>query len=164
MKVKQKKQRFPIHYAAPVISIFIAQFFDILSMGFVVSMRTFLSSAFVFYWSLFKPQLIFIPVIFIISIFKDTLTQSPFGYEALFCLLTYYFALTQRRFLLAKGFSFLWASFSFFLLFLNILEATFSYILISKSPNLSSLFVGTLLTALLYPLISYFASKAQKIT
>lgn len=66
----------------------------------------------VYYWTIFKPELMPAPAVFGIGIFQDILSGMPLGVNALVLLLVFAVVLGQRRFFLGKTFFVMWWGFA----------------------------------------------------
>ena len=65
----------------------------------------------VYYWAVFRPELLPAYAVFIIGILEDIFTGLPIGINALIFLLVYGSILSQRRFFAGKSFNILWLGF-----------------------------------------------------
>jgi rod shape-determining protein MreD len=63
----------------------------------------------VFYWSVYRPDLLPAVAVFLIGIVQDVLTGSPLGVSSLVYLFVFGATLSQRRALLGKPFVLAWA-------------------------------------------------------
>ena len=65
----------------------------------------------VFYWTLYRPDLMPVWAVFVLGLVQDALLGLPIGVSA--CMLTaaHAFVATQRRFLIRKSFGVVWMSF-----------------------------------------------------
>jgi len=66
----------------------------------------------VYYWVVFRPDLMPRVLVFMVGLFQDALIGAPFGLTALIFLLAHAFVLSQRRFLVGKPFWIFWAGFA----------------------------------------------------
>ncbi|MBE6449660.1 MAG: hypothetical protein E7013_03075 [Alphaproteobacteria bacterium] len=107
-----------------------------------------------FFWTVFRPDLISAPAVFLLGLSADLLTISPLGYYTFLFLIFYWAVLLERRFLIKRPFIFLWGAFSAFVCPLVLCQWMLASLLNLKL--LSLLFFmgqGALLMAS-YPLIS----------
>ena len=65
----------------------------------------------VYYWTIFRPDLMPALAVFAIGLFQDILSGVPLGVNALVLLLVYALVLGQRRFFLGKSFFVMWWGF-----------------------------------------------------
>lgn len=75
-----------------------------------------------FYWIIFRPDLLPPVVVFLLGVCSDLFYQNPLGLHAFSFLLFYLVVKSQRRFLTSRSFSFLWSAFVVFLIPLFIVE------------------------------------------
>ena len=66
----------------------------------------------IYYWAVFRPDLMPPIVIFAIGLFQDALIGAPFGLSAMVYLLAHGFVRSQRRFLVGKPFWIFWGGFA----------------------------------------------------
>jgi rod shape-determining protein MreD len=66
----------------------------------------------VYYWVVFRPDLMPRLLVFGIGLFQDALIGAPFGLTAIIYLLTHAFVLSQRRFMVGKPFWIFWSGFA----------------------------------------------------
>jgi rod shape-determining protein MreD len=66
----------------------------------------------VYYWVVFRPDLMPRILVFAIGLFQDALIGAPFGLSAMIYLLTHAFVLSQRQFLVGKPFWIFWSGFA----------------------------------------------------
>jgi rod shape-determining protein MreD len=65
----------------------------------------------IFFWTLFRPASVPPPAVFLIGLLADLLGEMPIGTSVLTLLLTQYLVVRSRRYLLQKGFLFVWLLF-----------------------------------------------------
>lgn len=65
----------------------------------------------VFYWTIYRPDLMPAPAVFIIGLLQDLMTDAPLGLTALILVGTYGIVLNQRRIFLGKPFAVTWWGF-----------------------------------------------------
>jgi rod shape-determining protein MreD len=66
----------------------------------------------IYYWVVFRPDLMPRILVFVIGLFQDALIGAPFGLSAMVYLLVHAFVLNQRRFLVGKPFWVFWSGFA----------------------------------------------------
>ncbi len=66
----------------------------------------------VYYWTIFRPDLMPAPAVFAIGLLQDILSGTALGVNALILLLVYTVVLGQRRFFLGKSFLVMWWGFA----------------------------------------------------
>ncbi|HYZ62171.1 MAG TPA: rod shape-determining protein MreD [Acetobacteraceae bacterium] len=65
----------------------------------------------VFFWSVFRPDSMPPPAVFLLGLLADLLSLAPPGISVLVLLITYGLAVRARRFLAAQGFLVVWLAF-----------------------------------------------------
>ncbi|MEE3625624.1 rod shape-determining protein MreD [Nitrospirillum sp. BR 11752] len=66
----------------------------------------------IYYWAIYRPDLLKPYMAFGIGVLQDLLGGSPLGMSALVYVLSYWLVLTQRRYFLGNSFWFLWLGFA----------------------------------------------------
>ncbi|MDE1148441.1 MAG: rod shape-determining protein MreD [Azospirillaceae bacterium] len=66
----------------------------------------------IYYWAIYRPDLLRPLLVFGIGVLQDLLGGSPLGMSALVFILAYWLVLTQRRYFLGNSFLFLWFGFA----------------------------------------------------
>ncbi|MEQ8370706.1 MAG: rod shape-determining protein MreD [Alphaproteobacteria bacterium] len=66
----------------------------------------------VFYWAVYRPELIPFGVLFLTGIVQDSLSGAAMGVSSIVLMLVKYLVVSQRRYLVGKAFSQLWAGFA----------------------------------------------------
>jgi rod shape-determining protein MreD len=65
----------------------------------------------IFFWTLYRPASVPPPLVFLIGFLADLLGEMPLGCSVLILLLTQFLVVRGRRYLLQKGFLFVWLLF-----------------------------------------------------
>lgn len=81
-----------------------------------LTVAPFLSLMAVYYWTLYRPDLMLPVLIFLIGLVQDLIGGAYLGLTPLLLLGTYSFALSQRRLFLGKPFALIWGGFLLVLL------------------------------------------------
>jgi len=117
----------------------------------------------VYHWTVFRPELLPSPAVFVIGLFLDLLSGGPVGINAVVLLLVYGVVLSQRRFLFGKSFAVVWIGFG--VVGLSATLVTFIvvslYHLMPVSPQ--GFLFQYLLTLGLFPLVSWMLLKWQRL-
>lgn len=66
----------------------------------------------VFYWSLYRPDLMPAPAVFVIGLMLDTLSGAPVGISAVAFLFVHGIVTAQRRFFYGKPYAIVWLGFA----------------------------------------------------
>jgi rod shape-determining protein MreD len=95
----------------PGLVTFVAVLLTVLPLGipFAAVVTPFLSLMAVYYWSIYRPDLLPPAAVFVLGVLQDILTGGPVGLLALVLLLVQALAVSQRRILLGQAFSVEWA-------------------------------------------------------
>ena len=113
----------------------------------------------VYFWSLYRPDLLTIPTTFAIGLIYDALTGLPLGVTPIMLLLVRNLLVTQQRFFLARSFPVIWACFVLLapvaLLSRWLLVSLWWGLLFPVAPVV----VELLLTLALYPLASWLLGR-----
>ncbi|GEM_PF-2067298 len=75
-----------------------------------------------FYWTVFKPDLVSPLTVFLLGLCADLLTISPLGYHTFLFLLFYWVVLMERRAFMKRSFLFLWLVFGAFTIALSLFQ------------------------------------------
>ncbi|MBF0354307.1 MAG: rod shape-determining protein MreD [Alphaproteobacteria bacterium] len=116
----------------------------------------------VFYWGVYRPDLLSGFSAFGIGVVQDLLAGLPLGVSALVLLLIHGFALARRRFFLSHAFPIVWGGFSlasagaFFLTWLLI------FFLAGRAPDPHPALIQFLLTVLIFPLLARLMGLAHQ--
>lgn len=116
----------------------------------------------VYFWSIYRPDLLGYGSGFAIGILEDLLTGAPLGVGALTLLLTQWIVFNQQKFFHAKPFAVTW--FAFVLVALGAAFIKWCCIgLIAENgfTPLSDLLAAYVFTVAVYPVIAWLFAKAQ---
>lgn len=109
----------------------------------------------VFYWAVYRPYLLRAVGVFVAGVVFDLVTGLPPGVSALILLAVQGIASAQQKFLLAQSYVVVWACFSLLAFLAGLgqwaILSLLSFTVFTIKPTL----VTALLTALLYPLVTF---------
>jgi rod shape-determining protein MreD len=116
----------------------------------------------VYYWAIFRPDLLPAPAVFAIGLFQDILGGLPLGVTALVLLVVFEIVSSQRRFFLGKSFLVMWWGFM-----LIAAGATAAMWLLLSTLFATPLAPGPavvqfLLTLALFPCLTWLFIRAQR--
>ncbi len=116
----------------------------------------------VYYWTLHRPDLLPFAAVFLIGLLADLLEGAPLGVSPLILLLAYGLVLSQREYLLMRGFTVIWVGF----LVVASAAATLQWGVVSLFYGIlvdvrAFLFQGVL-TVAVYPVVSYLLTRVQR--
>ncbi len=116
----------------------------------------------VFYWAVYRPDLLPAVAVFAIGFVADVLGGTPIGVSSLVYLFVYGAALSQRRALLGKPFVLAWMA----LLVIGLGAATIAWllnsILLSALVPLRPLFFQTIATVVLFPCFAWVLVRVHR--
>ena len=116
----------------------------------------------VYFWSIYRPDLLGYGSGFAIGVLEDLLTGAPLGVGALTLLLTQWIVFNQQKFFHAKPFAVTW--FTFVLVAFGAAFLKWICIGLVEESGLTpfgDLFAAYLITVAVYPVIAWLFSKAQ---
>jgi rod shape-determining protein MreD len=132
-------------------------------IGHLAGVRPLLVLSVVYYWSIYRPELIPIPLVFAIGLVSDLLSGGPLGLSALLLVALHGFCVSQRRVLISRTFGVSWAGFIFvaigIALFYWIVASLYFVRLIDPRP----LLVQFALTIALYPVVNWLCNRTEQI-
>ncbi len=111
----------------------------------------------IYYWSIYRPRLFPVWLIFIAGVFLDFIMGLPFGLNALTLVLAQWFVTDQRRFLMGQSFIVIWLGF----VILSAIVSTLQWIIfglvngawVSLEPQMWSLLIGSAVFPFIYWLL-----------
>lgn len=116
----------------------------------------------VYYWAIFRPDLLPASLVFVAGIFQGILSGLPLGVEAVVLLSAYGIVSSQRRFFLGKSFIIMWWGF-----LLVALGALFAEWVMISALNLALIdprpvLVEFVMTLALFPFVTWILVRAQR--
>lgn len=116
----------------------------------------------VYYWSIYRPELLGYGAVFLFGLLEDLLTGTPIGSTALIFLLCQWVTLRQATFFHGKPFAITWFAFVFIAAGATVLRwVTVGIIAPSGFTPLGPVFAAYLITIAIYPLVGWLLAKAQ---
>lgn len=115
-----------------------------------------------YYWVMFRPDLMPRAVVFALGIVHDALSGAPFGLMALVFLLVHGFVLTQRRFIVGKPFWIFWAGFAIVAPVAVLLAWLLASALRGTLLPGDATVVALALTVVCFPLVSWLLVRSQR--
>jgi rod shape-determining protein MreD len=116
----------------------------------------------VFYWGVYRPDLLNGLSAFAIGVVYDLLSGLPLGVSALIMLLVHGFAQTRRRSFLSHGFLVVWTGFTLASAGATLIAWLLVSILAGSATDANSAFIQFLLSALLFPLAARLMGLAHQ--
>ena len=115
----------------------------------------------VFYWSLYRPDLLVPSVAFLCGLINDIVMGAPIGISSLVFLAIQGATAAQRRFFNGKSFLVVWAGFATLAAGAIVLQLMLSSAIFGRTPLVRALLTEYLITVFCYPLPSWLFSKLQ---
>jgi rod shape-determining protein MreD len=116
----------------------------------------------VYYWTMYRAELMPAPAVFGIGVFQDLLSGGPFGVNAFVLLLTHGAAMTQRRVLMRRPFSLGWLGFvAIALMGFALTWLTMTLLTLALFDPRAAL-VQYVLTVLLYPPVAWVFAAVHR--
>jgi len=115
----------------------------------------------IYYWSLYRPDLMMPWVAFLIGLINDIALGGPIGISSLVFLGIQGMTSSQRRFFNGKSFLMVWSGFALLAAGGVLIQLTLSSILFGRTPIAHALLVEYVLTVFCYPLPSWLFSQLQ---
>lgn len=128
----------------------------------VAPVMPFLALAAVFYWSVFRPDLLPPWAIFLLGLFQDLITGIPVGAGVLSLLIVYLTVTAQRRFFSSASFFMLWISFILIAALATLLLWLASCFLLGQFIDPAPVLLQYLTTIAVYPCLAWLLGQAQQ--
>lgn len=114
-----------------------------------------------YYWSIYRPDLIGMTSAFLLGVLQDMLTGVPLGVNALLFVLIQAVVSGQRRFFLAKPFFVAWWGFAMVIAVALPIKYLLVAMLYGDFTPLSNLVFHMLLTAAMFPPVGWVCARTQ---
>ncbi len=128
-------------------------------VAFLDNLFPFLSLLAVYYWCIYKPQLMPVSMVFILGLLQDLLSGGPLGMMALALILVRTLVMGQGRQLPERGFLFNWLVFFIFALLFGLTTWTIASIYLKETQNLWNVLGQSMLTIAIFPVIFWLLSR-----
>lgn len=116
----------------------------------------------IYYWTVFRPDLMPTLGLFVLGIVNDALAGAPLGVSAFVYLLVQLVILTQRRYLIGQPFWLLWGAFALLMPSAQLLHwGALSLLREAPLAPLATL-SGSVLTVLAFPLLVWLLVRVQR--
>jgi rod shape-determining protein MreD len=115
----------------------------------------FLTLAVVYFWSVYRPDLMTYPAVFAVGLIYDVLSGQPLGGTALALLLGRGVLIARQRFFYAKSFSVIWALFLLWAPAVELVRYVAAAAMVGVLVDPRPLVVQGALTVALYPALSW---------
>ena len=148
----------------PALAALVAVVLAVMPVGIprFAEVTPFLALIVVFYWSVYRPDLLPVWAVFLLGLCQDLLTGAPTGLAALVLVLVHGLAVSQRRVLLGQTFAVEWAGFllaaSGAAVLAWLLSSLWHTALVAPMPFA----IQALVTVALYPLGAWLLAQAAR--
>jgi len=122
----------------------------------------FLSLMAVYYWGIYRPDLLPAVVVFMGGLVQDVVTGGPIGLMALVLILVHAVGVSQRRFFLGKSFPVEWWGFGLVTLGAGVVAWIVASLYFVALLDPKSIAVQALLTIAVYPLVTRLFTQASR--
>jgi rod shape-determining protein MreD len=116
----------------------------------------------VYYWTIYRPDLLNTFYILLLGALQDMLTGAPIGITSFVLLLTYLVVVSQRRFFHGKSFGVVWWGFMLVAFGGTVVTWIIHVLLAGQFIDPLGASFGLLLTIMLYPPLAALLSQAHK--
>lgn len=148
----------------PMVTTLVLAVFSVLPLRFpdYAAVAPLLALAGVFYWTIYRPDLLPPIAVFLCGITLDLLSGAPLGVAALVFLLTRVVVLPQRHFFVDRLFPFVWGGFTLLaaaaIAFLWLLGSFFAGVLL----DMRAATLQWVLTVASFPAVAYLLMRVQR--
>lgn len=116
----------------------------------------------VFYWGLYRPDLMPPMIVFLVGLFQDLISGGPLGLWALVYLAVYGVVVSQRLFFIGKAFLAIWFGFGVTILIGGMIAWVVSSLYFGALLSPVSVLVQALLSFILYPVAARIFAFVQQ--
>ncbi len=117
----------------------------------------------VFYWVVHRPDLMSLPVVFVIGLFADLVSGTPLGVNPLILILVHVTIMSQHRVFRGKPFPIVWLGFAVVAGPAKLTQALLVPIVVGAWPDPVLLLVQIVLTIALYPVLAAWFARLQRL-
>ena len=116
----------------------------------------------IYYWALYRPDLMPIGAVFLVGILEDVLTGAPLGLNAFLFLLVHSLIRSRSRMIAGKGFAVVWIVFMLVLLGAGIVSWLVASLLYDAPIRMAPAVTQLMLTLVLYPCLAWLLIRVQR--
>lgn len=118
----------------------------------------------VYYWAIYRPDLLPAPVVFALGLAQDLLGGAPIGVHAFTLLVAYGLVVSQRRFFHAKSFGVVWWGFMLVAAGVLTMEWLIMSMLVGGGPiDPRPVLFALMLTVVIYPAVAILFIAAHRV-
>jgi rod shape-determining protein MreD len=161
---KNKEKSFGFKSTLPFLTILFLIIMMVLpyNIPLIDDIMPFLTLIGVYYWSVFKPELVPVSVIFVLGLIQDILLGSPFGLMSLLLVVVQQFIFIQGRQFLERDFLFNWFVFVMIVIGFGALSWGITSLYFRVFLDFIDVIGQILLTIAFYPLITWMLGLIKK--
>ncbi len=166
MKVTQNKEiSFGVKSVIPFFTILFLIIIMVLpyNIPLIGDIMPFLTLIGVYYWSVFKPELLPVSVVFVLGLLQDILLGSPLGLMPLLLIVVQQFIFIQGRQFLERDFIFNWFVFVMLVIGFGFLSWAITSLYFRVFLDYLSVIGQILLTIAFYPVITWILGWTRKV-
>ena len=115
----------------------------------------------VYFWSIYRPDLMGYGAGFGLGLLEDLLTGTPLGAGTLVLLACQYVVFHQQKFFNAKPFGVMWAAFAVLAVGAGLLKWIVVGLVAGGFTRFGDMLTSVLITVAIYPIIAWLLAKAQ---
>jgi len=116
----------------------------------------------IYYWALYRPDLMPSGAVFVVGILEDVLTGAPLGLNALLFLLVHSLIRSRRRMIAGKGFAVAWVVFLLVVLGAGVVSWLVASLLYDAPIRMEPAITQLMLTLVLYPCLAWLLIRVQR--
>ncbi len=148
----------------PGLALMLCIFVTALPTGvpYFADVTPFLSLMAVYYWSIYRPDLMPVLLVFVAGLVQDVVTGNPLGLMALVLVLVHGIGVSQRGVFLGKSFPVEWWGFGLVALGAGIVAWILASLYYVNIMDPTAVGVQALLTVAVYPLVTRVFSRASR--
>lgn len=132
-----------------------------LYVGHVGAVMPQLGVAAVFYWTIYRPDLMTYAAAFAVGLVADIVSGAPLGASALAVLVVRRIVLAQRRYLIGKPFHVLWSGFFLAAFAAAAISWLAASLYLVHMADVMPLLVRTLMSVVLFPPVAWLLARCQ---
>lgn len=148
----------------PVALTLAAVFVSIVPVGIpgLPEVTPFFTLMAVYHWSIYRPELLPAPAVFILGLVQDGLTGGPLGLFALILVVVYGLVSMQRRTFLGKSFQVEWFGFSLVVFGVTLVSWLISCVYFTTLVDPRLVVLQGILTLAIYPCIVWIFARVAR--
>jgi rod shape-determining protein MreD len=161
-----RRREWSVARLVPTFTLLVLAFLSVLPLRFpdYAAVAPLLGLAGLYYWTIYRPDLLAPAAIFLCGLVLDLLSGAPLGVAALVFLLTRVIVVPQRRFFVDRLFPFLWGGFTLVaaaaVAFLWLLGSVLAGVVL----DMRAATLQWVLTVACFPAVAYLLVRVQRAT